>query len=536
MKKNRPVLSISILISKKSDAVARCLKSLETIRKELTCELILVYTGTEHSQLLALEKEADCVIPFTWCDDFSKARNVGLGKASGEWFLYLDDDEWIENPEALIDFFQSGEYRRYGYANYIQRNYYDPNYANYTDSWVTRMVCLRTGVRFRSRIHEYFDPVYGEGKNLPMIANHSGYIYETMEDRKKRFQRNVPLLQAMMEEEPDNIRWGTQLAQECYAAEEWGMLTAVCRKELGRRCHQTNPANMHMYGTYYAGMVHGLIGLGRYREAKQVAEAVMDKKEYGKLFTSCMHLSIAEACYHLRQWEQAKENINRYFGERQAVLQDEKQYAIWQEALIVDQTYDMISQKKAYSIRIGSCLECRQLEAMGNEWRRLEWDQPTIYVFRPLLSTIVRTMLEGTFSDAMEPVWKCIWKNQKLYQATVEETSRFLQDEKQWEKMLESYRAFRMQILKKTFKPEIIKEFPELLPEAAQRAMKFSDEVTEQRGKMNVQGTINDFNAGMWQGYNYSVPGIHETAFESAKGRTDSNRYRLQRGVTYQTA
>ena len=34
---------------------------------------------------------------FKWCDDFAKARNAGLEKCTGEWFMYIDDDEWFGN-------------------------------------------------------------------------------------------------------------------------------------------------------------------------------------------------------------------------------------------------------------------------------------------------------------------------------------------------------------------------------------------------------------------------------------------------------
>ena len=45
------------------------------------------------------------VVQFTWCDDFSKARNAGLEKARGQWFLYLDDDEWfIDTKEITVHF------------------------------------------------------------------------------------------------------------------------------------------------------------------------------------------------------------------------------------------------------------------------------------------------------------------------------------------------------------------------------------------------------------------------------------------------
>jgi len=164
MKQKQTLLSISLLTSNRADTIRRCLDSLAPIREQLSCELILVDTSTDPAVREILQEYTDRIIPFTWCNDFSRARNAGLSAARGEWFLYLDDDEWFVETEELIDFFQSGEYQRYGYANYIQRNFYDPEYRNYTDSWVSRMIRLAPDTHFESRIHEYLHPAYGAGE------------------------------------------------------------------------------------------------------------------------------------------------------------------------------------------------------------------------------------------------------------------------------------------------------------------------------------------------------------------------------------
>ena len=33
--------------------------------------------------------------------------------------MYLDDDEWFVDTRELIEFFVSGEYKKYGQASYI---------------------------------------------------------------------------------------------------------------------------------------------------------------------------------------------------------------------------------------------------------------------------------------------------------------------------------------------------------------------------------------------------------------------------------
>ena len=115
-------------------------------------------------------------------------------------FLYIDDDEWFSEIEELVSFFRSGEYREYGCANYIQRNFHDLNYIHYTDCWASRMIRRSKNTCFKSKIHEYLYPQEGECKNLHVVANHSGYIYQTPEDLENHFKRNYPLLLDMMKE------------------------------------------------------------------------------------------------------------------------------------------------------------------------------------------------------------------------------------------------------------------------------------------------------------------------------------------------
>ena len=93
-----------MLISGRKD-MEKSLKSLLPFKKAFPCEIILVDTGCNEQQRTIAEKYADKIIDFTWCGDFAMARNAGLGEAHGEWFMYLDDDEWFDNPQEIIAFF-----------------------------------------------------------------------------------------------------------------------------------------------------------------------------------------------------------------------------------------------------------------------------------------------------------------------------------------------------------------------------------------------------------------------------------------------
>lgn len=76
-------LTISLLVSDRMETLRKCLDSLKPLLRELDSELIAVFTGKNEETLELLQQYTSHIIPFTWCDDFSKARNAGLKEARG---------------------------------------------------------------------------------------------------------------------------------------------------------------------------------------------------------------------------------------------------------------------------------------------------------------------------------------------------------------------------------------------------------------------------------------------------------------------
>ncbi len=67
--------------------------------QDLFDELIVIDTGsTDQTATIAADNGA-LVFPFTWCDDFSAARNFSLEKATKKWALCLDIDEIIAQAD-----------------------------------------------------------------------------------------------------------------------------------------------------------------------------------------------------------------------------------------------------------------------------------------------------------------------------------------------------------------------------------------------------------------------------------------------------
>ena len=103
MNSKNPLLTISLLISNRPDTIPRCLDSLRAVMEAIPSELILIDTSKSDEIHELLHTYTDLVYKFEWCNDFAKARNEGVCRARGEWFLYLDDDEWFDDVQEFID-------------------------------------------------------------------------------------------------------------------------------------------------------------------------------------------------------------------------------------------------------------------------------------------------------------------------------------------------------------------------------------------------------------------------------------------------
>ncbi|MHC1724155.1 MAG: glycosyltransferase [Aminipila sp.] len=206
-KKNDILLSISLIVKNEEENLVKCLQSLKHLMDTIPCQLIITDTGSTDGTVELAKKYTNDVYFFQWCNDFAAARNYGLKKATGKWFMYMDADECFEDTKELEEFFLSGEYKKYRNATYIVRNYLSLNNKNhYHDSHVTRMYRMDKELKFKGRIHEFItvsEPI----KAFNSFAHHYSYA----DDNDKEFldikyERNLVLLEEELKSDPENIR------------------------------------------------------------------------------------------------------------------------------------------------------------------------------------------------------------------------------------------------------------------------------------------------------------------------------------------
>ena len=392
MKENRPLLTISLLISNRIDTIPRCLDSLAPLMEAVPSELILIDTSKNPEVHALLLKYTEQVYEFEWCQDFAKARNEGLKRAKGEWFMFMDDDEWLVEAEPLIEFFRSGDYKKYERANYKIRNFYDPEYVQYNDCWAARMSRIHENTHFVGRVHEYMEPCFGAEKLIDALVYHSGYVFATDEDRNRHAQRNIDLLKKLTQEEPENVRWQAQLAQEYRSKMDWNGLVSYCTSTIVAKKADMDIASQRQFATIYAGLVEGLMHLGLYEESLKWADTILADENTEELLRAWMYLCTMEDAFEMGDWDKAKEDARVY-------LQMEKQFntsADWiqeqKKIAILQNVFDPAYKKKAYSILICHDLKQGSTEALKKYYELLEWNETINFIYEKLPIYLIEVM------------------------------------------------------------------------------------------------------------------------------------------------
>ena len=415
------VLTISLLISNRPDTIPRCLDSLYQIRKLIPSELILIDTSKNPEVHEMLLEYTDQVYEFEWCHDFAKARNEGLKRARGKWFMFLDDDEWFTDIEELVKFFRSGEYLEYGRANYQVRNFYDPDYVQYSDCWVSRMNRIEEDSHFVGKVHEYMEPGRGKEKNISALAFHSGYVFMTEEDRLKHAERNIVLLQQALQEEPDNLRWMTQLAQEYRSKLDWETLVSYCKAQMEKLESQEeyvweDSVLREQCGTFYAGAVEGLVYIGQYQESIDLSEKILKGKTFVQeeniqnMLSALAYICMTESYFELDNWDKASDYADKYLELESRISQNEEVILEQTKVLIVQHAFALGNIKKAYSIQICNDLKQGSTKLLHAYYDKLEWNEIVNYVYEKLPVYLLEAMptlsYEPLFSQIITDTFK----------------------------------------------------------------------------------------------------------------------------------
>ena len=372
--RKKPILTISFLASRHSEDVKRCIDSLKPIRKALPCEVIAVDTSEGDEELRKLlDQCVDQVVPFTWCDDFAKARNAGLACATGEWFLYIDDDEWFTDTDQIIQFFKQGGWKKYDGANYLVRNFLNMQGTQWTDSWVSRMVRISPETHFTSPIHEYLSPIPAKIVALDSMAYHYGYAYATAEDRRRHFERNSTLLLKMVHDEPGNMRWRLQLLMEYASVCDWNQLYDLADEGIELIQKQDNCSEEGARGAFFAAKILVLEMLGDHKKSHELSEFVLSDENVNQLARAFAYFYKGKCEMRLRCFPEMEESVQQYLRWKEYFDQHKEMLINQGNVPFVGTIFERQKLQQAYLMLICAGLKRRDISYLQQYWEKLDF-------------------------------------------------------------------------------------------------------------------------------------------------------------------
>lgn len=173
-------ISLAMIVKNAEKTIERCLKCVEY----LVDEIVVVDTGSTDNTVKILNQNHKVKLyHFTWCEDFSAARNYSIEKTTGDYILVIDDDEFVINGTRH-------ELERVMKKNAIGRIQQYSHFKKDNEDFHSKIFISRffpRNIRYTGTIHEQ---LIGDQPriNLNLTVEHIGY-YET-----NKAERNIPLL------------------------------------------------------------------------------------------------------------------------------------------------------------------------------------------------------------------------------------------------------------------------------------------------------------------------------------------------------
>lgn len=197
-------LSLCMIVKNEEDCIARCLESV----KDVVDEIIIVDTGSTDKTIDICKSYEARIEPFQWNGSFSDARNYSIEKATGDWILWLDADEEVDEMDRK-KLCEAAQYNEYDVLTIHLINYYgdyvDTN--NSTDISHTRLF-RNKGFRFVNKMHERLDIDHVSKEKIGYLdvkVHHYGYLNSII-NKKEKTKRNLKMLKQQVKE-GENVHW-----------------------------------------------------------------------------------------------------------------------------------------------------------------------------------------------------------------------------------------------------------------------------------------------------------------------------------------
>lgn len=212
-------LSICIITKNECEHLKICLERI----KKYNLEIVVIDTGSTDASKKIASNYTKNVYDFIWCDDFAAARNFAISKASNEFILFLDSDEYVDeiDIDKLLSIIHNNSKSK-GYI-YIKSTYENDGQTMSSTEPIAR-IFSKLYYHFEGRIHEQLVPnnnsIIPKTYNAPVYVTHVGYEGDTTY-KKEKAQRNLKLLLKELEHNANDSYILYQIGNSYYFSQQY---------------------------------------------------------------------------------------------------------------------------------------------------------------------------------------------------------------------------------------------------------------------------------------------------------------------------
>lgn len=167
--------------------------------KKIVDEIIVVDTGSDDQTIMLAENAGAKVYRYSWQSDFAAAKNFALEKATGDWILFLDADEYFTNEtiEEVPRYLRKIHDNKKIDALLCRLVNVDADDGNRIINTVQSLRIFRNNkmLRYQGKVHETLRRIGAPLQLAKMEAEveiyHTGYSRRLI---KKKLERNLEML------------------------------------------------------------------------------------------------------------------------------------------------------------------------------------------------------------------------------------------------------------------------------------------------------------------------------------------------------
>lgn len=193
-----------MIVKNEEDCIARCLNSV----MDVVDEIIIVDTGSTDKTIEICQSFQATIERYEWNGSFAEARNYSLEKATGDWIIWLDADEELDETDRH-KLHEGTHFNVYDVITLHLINYYgDQIDKNKTTDVAHTRLFRNNGIKFINKMHERLDLANVPNErigHLNVKLHHYGYLNPVIENKGKS-ERNMKMLEGQIKD-GENAYW-----------------------------------------------------------------------------------------------------------------------------------------------------------------------------------------------------------------------------------------------------------------------------------------------------------------------------------------